>query len=750
MPTVEWTTSLFCKPQANSISATSGGRRDSSSVRRAPRWSCVAVAFLGVGASVCGSSAFATGDAGLWDPAVLHAGDFRRFIRTEPAVGENRVFTPLAAGTNTLAVATGVASDSSHEVARGLDTPVEDRTVAAAEPVQHLPAEPVLAEASARPLAGADSGSVELLEPALTVLAAAGPGSGATPPSATSQQSGKRVDSPEPVRAGDGSAQRKDATGDSSVPLRSSPLRRLHNAIANAVPQHKAGPRPKLSTEEFVSQTLGDAQDSFIRPEDRHDGSSVTLLESGLSLRDFVNLVALRNDRVAYQKMEWAIAKSQTDSARAMYEPVLTATYRHTDSNTPNTTEEEFRRSFASEFVEENDDYGIGIEGLTPTGGRLKLAYSLRSLDNNIQPTPIRGEEEKSYVGLSVTQPLFRGAGGRKVVSAPILVAEKDQGIARETFRQALFETISNAVAVYWDVYLAEQKVALRARSVEIAEKVVADERARGRFGQSAATDVMDVESGLAQRRVQYLSARQDLVGAHNDFRRYIARKADSDVIRLALDSALATTAPSVNREASLSQAYKNRPEYLASLIRAEKEEVRIKFARNNRLPQLDLVASYGLNGLEDSAGKAWDEAWEEDHKTYYIGFEYRMELLGNRRAKGELNAAKLRKHQALLEIKAAEIAIHNSVDTALQNLESAGLQVAELATVKGTNNRLMEIGLARFEAGQSNSRDLLELEERMNRALEMELESQINLQKALVGVGLAQGTLLREFDLER
>lgn len=502
-------------------------------------------------------------------------------------------------------------------------------------------------------------------------------------------------------------------------------------------------PRERPDPPDFVRRSLGEAGQRFLH-------NDAVAAPDSLGMRDFIRLVAVRNDRVAFQKMEWAIARSQVASARGMYEPVLTASYKYTDSNTPNTTEEEFRRSFASEFIERNNDYGVGIEGLVPTGGRVRLSYTLRSLDNNIQPTPIRGEEEKSYVGLSLTQPLFRGAGGRKVVSAPILVAQKDEGIAMQTFRQALFETTSNAASVYWDVYLAERRLALRTRSVEIAERVVEDERERGRYGQSAETDVMDVESALAQRRVQYLTAQQELVAVENDLRRFVARRANEAAVRVSPRQELAATGQTPDAEISLQRAYDNRPEYLASLIRAEKEDVRVQFAKNNRLPQLDLVASYGLNGLEDSAGKSWAEAWDEEHKTYYVGLEYRMYLQGDKKAKGELNAAKLRKHQALLEIRAAEIAIHNSVDTALHNLLSASMQVEELAKVKATNERLMEVGLARFEAGQSNSRDLLELEERMNRAAEMDLESRINLQKALVGVALAEGTLLRQFELER
>ena len=50
----------------------------------------------------------------------------------------------------------------------------------------------------------------------------------------------------------------------------------------------------------------------------------------------------------------------------------------------------------------------------------------------------------------------------------------------------------------------------------------------------------------------------------------------------------------------------------------------------------------------------------------------------------------------------------------------------------------------------QSNSRDLFEIEERLNRVLELELESKVNLQKAIVGAALSEGTLLQNFELEK
>ncbi len=500
--------------------------------------------------------------------------------------------------------------------------------------------------------------------------------------------------------------------------------------------------------QDIATKELGERAEMFVTagPDDK----GISLMGSQLNLRDFLHLVAIYNDRVAYQKLEWAIAKSGVDSARALYEPELMASYRYTDSNTPNTTEEEFRRSFAAEFIEQNDDYSVGVEGLVPTGARLKLTYNLRSLDNNIQPAPIRGEENKSYIGFSVTQPVLKGAGGRSVVEAPIIVARKEEGIAMQTFRQALLQSISGAASAYLDAYLAEKKTDLRKRSVEIAETVVNDERERQRFGRSAETTVLDAESALAQRRVQFLTARQELLAARNEMHRLIASRAGETSLPMVLETSLDTSASGLDRMSVLEDAFNNRPEYLASILRAEAEDVKVRYAKNNKLPQLDLVASYGLNGLADTAGNSWDDVWDKQHETLFVGLEFKMPILGNRKAKGELSAANLRKHQALLEIKAAEVAIYNSVDTALSNIRSALEQVGELSMVRETNERLLAVEIARFEAGQSNSRDLLELEERMNRVMEMDLESKINLQKASIGLGLSDGTLLRRFQLEK
>lgn len=476
---------------------------------------------------------------------------------------------------------------------------------------------------------------------------------------------------------------------------------------------------------------------------------AVSLLGSALTLEDYLQLVAAKDDKIAYQRLEYRIAKSDSSGARSLFEPALTASYKYTDSDTPNTTEEQFRLSFAPEFIEKNHDWELGVEKKVPTGGKVKVAYSWMHLDNNIQPTPIRGKEDKAYVGLSLTQPLLKGAGGSSVVKSPIEVADKDQAIAEQTYRQSMFQTVSDAAMAYWDLYLADKKVEMRQKSVGIAQSVLDDEQQRNKFGQGSDTDVMSAQSAVAQRKVQLYEAQQEQVQARNKMRSFLVGIPDQYQIQIATSGELSSNAPVPEKTQALQEAYQNRPEYLASRLRAEKEDVKIKFARNNRLPQLDLIASYGLNGLDKSYGRSWQNAIDQNHQTAYVGIEYKMYLRGDRKARADLTQAQLRKQQALLEIRAAEMSIQNSIDTSLNNLKTALMQVHELDSIIATNNKLLDVEMARFKSGHSNSRDLLQLEQRLDETMETYLESKTNLQKAVIGVDLSRGTLLKDYDLE-
>jgi outer membrane protein TolC len=193
----------------------------------------------------------------------------------------------------------------------------------------------------------------------------------------------------------------------------------------------------------------------------------------------------------------------------------------------------------------------------------------------------------------------------------------------------------------------------------------------------------------------------------------------------------------------SLNNAFTHRAEYLAAARKIAREDVKLIFAKNQIWPQLDLKGSYNMNGLDERPKSSWGDAWMRDYETWSVGLELRVPLGGDRTARSELEATKQRKRQSLLELKAVEVSLANAVDTAVQAVRSNRQQASHLAGIVEMTRQLMEVEIARFDAGKSNSRILLEREENLNKAREAYVESLVKYRKVLAQLDMAEGTLL-------
>src|SRR5206468_635522 len=76
---------------------------------------------------------------------------------------------------------------------------------------------------------------------------------------------------------------------------------------------------------------------------------------------------------------------------------------------------------------------------------------------------------------------------------------------------------------------------------------------------------------------------------------------------------------------AALANAFKLHPLYLAQYEKNKQDDIRLAYAKNQRWPQLDLKASYGLNGLGSGFDSAWDSVHSTDFPSWYVGVELRV-----------------------------------------------------------------------------------------------------------------------------
>lgn len=257
--------------------------------------------------------------------------------------------------------------------------------------------------------------------------------------------------------------------------------------------------------------------------------------------------------------------------------------------------------------------------------------------------------------------------------------------------------------------------------------------------------EVREAEAGVAIRESQLLEARQSREEASERLVSFFALPEEESGVRIrVLDEAESTRPALPELKVQREQALQSHPDMLARESRVRQEALRADFAKNQRLPQLDLRASWGYNGLGDGFGDAWDATRDRDFASWSVGVELRVPLGGGKRKQGEYRAALNRLEQSRIDRMSVRRQVERALRTARTRVRNLYRQTENYRKVSELNQMILETELTRLEAGRSDSRKVLEAEENLTRARESYADSLARLAVARVELELTGGTLLR------
>ncbi len=468
-----------------------------------------------------------------------------------------------------------------------------------------------------------------------------------------------------------------------------------------------------------------------------------------LRLGDFVRLVILRNESLHARVLEYEINHQRFRAERGLFEPELVLSYDRAENKRENTAEQR-RSTGVLVFDEQNNIYNAGLEALVPTGAKIRLGYTLRDLRNNLQD-PAFGTivtnspkgEFQTFAGLSVTQPLLKNAWYPSTLATMRLAALGSE-VAYHEYRRQMMIVISSAEATYWNLYLAQEQVGFFRESVNLAQQLAAEAEQRVRAGKAAEIDVLEARAGLALRHAKLIEAQQKYFETAAQLLSLMSQASlDAPPILRALDVPGAVAAVPAFAESGRSALTLN-PDYLAQTSRMKQEDIRVAYAKNQALPQFDLRASYGLNGLGADPYESFDDVQTGSFPSFSVGAELHIPLAGNIKASRERDAAKLRKEQALVTLKETETQILNAVDTALRKVRHSYEAVTNNENVVSFNQSLLDTERARLNAGTVSSRRVLEVDASLFEAKNSVVEAKVLSERARLELELVQGTLLR------
>lgn len=469
-----------------------------------------------------------------------------------------------------------------------------------------------------------------------------------------------------------------------------------------------------------------------------------------VSLAGYRELVLANSERLQASLLNLEVTNRLAQAERGLFEPALVVSGQHEENRRENTTQQRISLG-NSLFDEDNNLYQSALEFLVPIGTRIRVGTSLRDLHNNLQRISVftNGEYE-AFGGVSLVQPLLRNAG-RAATLAGLRVGRLNQEIAWQDYRRSLGQLLGAAEASYWALYLAQEQLGAFDESVKVAEGVLSDSRARLAAGKAAELDVLQAEADLANRRHGRNEALQRLREARMRTVAYLGTTTRDPRGDLSADPPpLPEGSDDLEFGKHWGFAHQQNPELLAARTRLEQEGVRLAYSRNQALPQLDLKASYGLNGLSDQPRAAADRAFTSDFPAWSVGLELRLPLGGDIRARNERGAAAARHRAAILGLQELENQVASGLQLALQRTRFHRGAIADTETAVRLNQNLLQTELARLEVGRAEARKVMEIERDLLVARITALASLVQYHQSRVELEVTCGVFLSRRQLER
>ncbi len=436
-----------------------------------------------------------------------------------------------------------------------------------------------------------------------------------------------------------------------------------------------------------------------------------------LSLAEAVERALKNNQDIVVERYNPESAREEVRAANGVYDPVLFSTLNKSSRTTPASN----IFAGAEEVDTDTTTWDFGATQYLPTGGGLRLDFvNSRTETNSVFST--FNPSFDSTVNLSLAQPLLRDlAIDRNRLN--ILVARKNQEISEAQFRQTVVNTVASVKDLYYELLFAIDNLDAQKKSLELARKLLEENRIKVRVGTLAPLDVVAAESEVASREETVILAESTLYDSEDSLRRAIFpdNKAETWTTRLTLTDRPTAEPVRVDAGRAVRDALEKRTDMVAQRKTLETADLQLKLARNQALPAVDLVAAYGGTGLGGTFverdglggpiirtiaggyGDALSSALGLDFPTWTVGVNLSYPLF-NRSARADAARARLAREQGEQGMRRLEMQVTQEVRSAVRALETNYKRVESTRAARVLQERRLDAEQKKFAAGLSTN----------------------------------------------
>jgi len=394
-----------------------------------------------------------------------------------------------------------------------------------------------------------------------------------------------------------------------------------------------------------------------------------------------------------------------------------------------------------------NWTYQAGIKQMTITGANWSLAYTLTGTRQTANAFTTLAKYYEPTVALQVTQPLLRNAWWKYNLSQ-VELAQVNEAISAESFRQKVEEIVTNVINAYWEVMRTRVNLSILQKLVNETEATLERVKARGELD-ATAVQIKQAEAAVESRRADVLLAERQVKDAQDVLVRLLA---DPQINLLSEAEIIPATAPvteqvQIDLTDRLITALKHNPVLAQARLGLQTADINVYVAENQTLPRLDVTASTTFQGLAGAVHEAHENLGTGNYASYAVGLTAEYPI-GNRAAIAELRRQRLSRLRTITDIQNTADLLAQQLRLQVRTANNAYQQMlAYRATVAAAQEQLQALEDTERIRGKLTPEFLqvkLQAQEAVAQAQRAELTSLTVYNSTLADLDRLSGTVLQ------
>lgn len=468
-----------------------------------------------------------------------------------------------------------------------------------------------------------------------------------------------------------------------------------------------------------------------------------TPLNDTVSLPEAIQRALAKNFAIKVESFDTAIARARVIESIGKFDPVLSGSYTRSHNRNPLLTFS--APGIRDTTVDENDTYEAGVSGLLPWG----MTYRLGGTTSNSRGTFNNyADTYDSFAGVSGSQPLLRDFGFGPTL-ASIRIARTNRRISEWEFRATVIDTVTRVIHAYHDLDFAYAYLRSANRSRELAASLLAENEKRFKVGSMSEYDVTFAKSNLADTVENILFAERRVIDAENFLKQLISDDTSAALLsrRLVIEPPPPAPSVAVDPAADFQVALEKRPDYQQAKLIVKRSGINTRVQLNQLLPRVDLVGSYGYNGLDPDRAASRRQVQDKDYRSYSWGVVASVPLTFTTE-RSRYRAAKLQQRQAETQLQELEQGIVVLVGNAAGQIETARQRIEADRLSRELAQATLAAEEKRLRFGQTTTYQVSQYQRLLSRAEVAEASARSDYYKALAEYDRQLGVTLEKLNI--